>query len=95
MMELTRLLSDSRPDSRKKRGRVCSTAVMAAALVLIGLLAVPALILVSLISGVAALADRMIGWLERCGMEDIDYLHDESVCAIMQTDKIAFGGSHD
>ena len=65
MMELTRLLSDSRPDCRKKRGRVCPTAVMAAALVLIGLLAVPALILVSLISGVAALADRMIGWLDR------------------------------
>ena len=65
MMELTRLLSDSRPDSRKKRGRVCSTAVMAAALVLIGLLAVPALILVSLISGVAALADRIIGRLDR------------------------------
>ncbi|MDD7387044.1 MAG: hypothetical protein PUH32_03985 [Firmicutes bacterium] len=66
MMELTQPLTDGRPDCRKKRGRVCSTAVMAAALVLIGLLALPALILVSLISGVAALADRIIGWLERC-----------------------------
>lgn len=65
MMELTQPLTDGCPDSRKKRGSVCSTAVMAAALVLIGLLAVPALILVSLISGVAALADRIIGRLDR------------------------------
>ena len=65
MMELTRLLSDSRPDCRKKRGRVCSTAVMAAALVLIGLLALPALILVSLISGITAQAELIIGWLDR------------------------------
>ena len=64
-MEMPRLLTGGRPDSGKKRGSVCSTAVMTAALALIGLLAVPAVILISLISGIAALADRIIGWLDQ------------------------------